>query len=214
LWSPGKIPPTPWYDVAMVRAFLGLGLCALFSAGCSSGDDDDTTPIEGAPLDCAWLASDNCWKTTVAAAASCLPPVEEHGTFSADGGSCTYASGTTVTFDTEVKLPLPDDASETWDFSLGQGANECLHYSSDASGANTLTVQGMTYSEDVIGVGLQVLCPDGTKYAAQNAFELLNCPNFFKNAPGFSDSSSDLAVNFALLTGTGSTLGVFDCQKP
>jgi len=199
----------------MVRAFLGLGLCALLAFGCSSGDDDDeSTTLEGAPLDCAWLSGNNCWKTTVAAAASCLPPADEHGTFSADGGSCTYASGTAVTFAKAIHLPLSNDGSETWDFSLGQGANECLHYSSDANDTQSLTVQGMTYGERVVGLGLQVTCPDGTKYAAQNAFTLFDCPDFFSNAPGWSDSSSDTAVNFNLLTGTGSSVSVFDCWQP
>ena len=65
-----------------------LGLCGVLGLGCASSDEDDETTLAGDPLDCAWLASNNCWKTTVAAAASCVPPASETGVLSADGTAC------------------------------------------------------------------------------------------------------------------------------
>ena len=79
--------------------------------GCSSGGDGSNTP--SASLDCAWLAGNNCWKSTLAQAESCLPPKSESGTLSADMKSCTYASGAVVTFDSALVLPVPDDLATT-----------------------------------------------------------------------------------------------------
>jgi len=187
-----------------------VGVLAL---GCSSsGDDDSSSTIAGQPLDCAWLAGDNCWKDMIQAAMACVPPSSESGTLTADGSSCSYASGTSVTFNTKIVLPFPDSGQDDWDFSLASGGTECLSYHDDASDNERLTVQGMTYSEKTVGVGLQVTCPDGTQYAAQNAFDLLNCTDFFSEAPGYAYSDSDTSVNFALLNGTGSSLSVFDCS--
>jgi hypothetical protein len=71
----------------------------------------------------------------------------------------------------------------------------------------------MTYEERTAGLGFQVTCPDGKQYASQNAFDLLECPNFFEDSPGYADSSSDVSVSFSLLNGSGGGLPIFDCAR-
>jgi hypothetical protein len=191
-----------------------MSLCALFGTGCGSSDEDDEgTTLEGEPLDCAWLASNNCWKTTVAAATACVPPADETGVLSADGASCTYASGASVAFHNPLVLPIDFENPPLWDFTQSQGGQACVTFNEEDESSQLLTVQGMTFEERGVGFGLQVTCPDGKKYAAENAFDLLDCDNFFEDAPGYSDSSSDFSVTFSLLNGTGNGLAIFDCAR-
>jgi hypothetical protein len=193
------------------RLLLGAALGAL-ALGCGGGDDDGAGALAGAPLDCAWLASDNCWKTTVAAAASCVPDRSTSGTLSADGKTCTYASGTSVDFAKPLPVPLVFDDEPAWDFTVTTAGEQCLTYDAEPNSDLTLDVRGMTFSERSQGLSLQVTCPDGSQYAAANAFDLFNCEDLFTDAPGNEDSHSDTSVNFGLLNGTSTPLQVFDCE--
>jgi hypothetical protein len=193
---------------------VAFGALAL---GCGGGDDDDNGKgaLAGAPLDCAWLAGDNCWKTTVAAAAACVPDASTRGTLSADGKTCAYASGTTVDFATPVTLPLDVANQPAWDFTVTTGGQQCLTYDSTPNSDLALSVGGMTVSEKGAGLALQVTCPDGSQYVAPNAFDLFNCTttSIFTDGPGDEDSGSDTSVNLALLNGTSMPLSVFDCER-
>ncbi len=194
----------------MRRLLCGVALGVL-ALGCGGGDDDDKGSLAGAPLDCAWLASNNCWKTTVAAAASCLPDPSAKGTLSADGTTCTYPSGTTVDFATPVVLPITTEPP--WHFTVTTGGEQCLTYDANPNSDLALDVQGMTVTEKGAGFSLQVTCPDGSQYAAPNALDLFQCDDFFADAPGNDDSGSDTSVNLGLLDGTSTPLQVFDCER-
>jgi hypothetical protein len=194
----------------MRHASLTLGIAmwlGSLSAGCSSDP----------PLDCAWLASDNCWKMTASAAVSCLPDSTTFGTFSADKKTCSYAGGAVVTFATPVTLPLP--SSPTWDFTLTNGGQTCLRYVETNSGGLTLTVNGKSFSEAPMGsMGLSVTCPDGKRYSTDNAFNLLACGgNFLNGLPGSSWFDSSTALSFGLIstsTASDQSVTVFDCHTP
>jgi hypothetical protein len=184
--------------------------------GCSGG-----TGGSSAGLDCAYLASDNCWKTTASMATSCLPPASEIGVLSANNGTCTYASGDVVTFDAPLVFPIPD--SPNWKFTITTGTGQvCLHYE-DTSAGLSLTVQGQAVTERLSGLqGLTLACPDGTSYTNSNAFDLLNCSDdggaLFGGLPGDSwSSSNNVGVSFGLI-GTSTTssdeLPLFNCQQP
>ncbi|HTQ03831.1 MAG TPA: hypothetical protein VMI54_08230 [Polyangiaceae bacterium] len=189
----------------------GFGTLAL---ACGGGHDDSTTTLAGAPLDCAWLMSNNCWKTTVAAAASCLPDPSTSGVLSADGSTCTYASGTNVTFETPLKLPVADlENQPPWHFTVTTGGQECVTYDENPNSTQTLDVQGMTYSDKTVGIALQITCPDGSQFAAQNALNLLECSDFFTDSPGYEDNPTDTSMRFAFLNGTDTPLQVFDCEQ-
>jgi len=187
---------------------VGLAVWAALAAGCGG---------ESAPLDCAWLAGDNCWKTTASMAASCLPPQTEQGVLSADNRRCDYASGVSVAFKSPLQLPLPDDP--LWNFTVtGADGQTCMQFEKVSSGGFTLDVGGQTYEEGLSSAGLTATCPDGSRYVLPLAKvkEILDCPGSFGGLPGQSWSSSTTGVSFSLI-GTSSTssqsLSVFSCYK-
>lgn len=193
---------------------LALGTVVFGSSGCGGGSSGGAS----ASLDCAYLASDNCWKTTAAGATSCLPAESEIGTFSADGKTCTFATGDVVTFNPALVLPLPTATTPTWNFTVktSSGAS-CLAYQDDGNGAITLTVQGQTVKETTPGgLSIALSCPDGKTYSNPNAFTILTCPDagLFGDLPGLGWSSSATSVSVSL-AGTSAAYGsipVFNCQ--
>jgi hypothetical protein len=178
-------------------------------SACGSGGPTATA-------DCAWLASDNCWKMTVDDAASCLPPTGAQGTLNAAGTSCTYATGEIVTFEHALVLPIPRDYP--WSFTLSKNGQPCLHFDSTTAAMN-LDVGGAKVRVSSFGLtGLQFSCPDGTVYANSDAFGLLMCGAdagvSFGGLPGNSWSSSSAGNVSVSLIGTsmGST-PLFDCMR-
>jgi hypothetical protein len=197
----------------MPRDFLVIGFLGVLAAGCDSSSDEDDTGLSGDPLDCAWLASNNCWKTTVAAAAGCVPPESEAGVLSADGSACVYTSGASVAFHDPVVLPVDLDAETNWNFTQSRAGAPCVTFNGVEGEAQVLTVQGLTYREETVGFGLQVTCPDGSQFATGNAFALLECSNFFEDAPGYAWGSTDASVSFSLIHGAAGDVGVFNCAR-
>lgn len=193
---------------------LSLLLASLaLTAACSSSDGGSAVP-----LDCAWLQGENCWKTTVSAAKSCLPPQSEKGVLSADNATCTYASGAVVTFDAPLVLPLGN--SPEFNFTLSVGGTPCLrHHETPGGGGFDLTVDGKTVTESVLPgatPGLEIRCPDGTTYANSQALDLLSCDGSFGGLPGNSWSSTPTSVSFGLVntaSAAPSSLPLFDCAK-
>lgn len=196
-----------------MRASLLVVMTISFGMGCSSGGSGSSA----ATLDCAWLAGNNCWKSTLASAASCLPPRSETGTLSADMKTCTYASGPTVAFDSALVLPVPTDV--TWSFTVSSGGQSCLRYQDTANGF-AVTVQGQTFTQSPSGfLGVQFTCPDKTSFSNPNSFDLLSCDSdsgaSFGGLPGNAWSDSDKSVAFSLIGGAnGSSSQIFSCQKP
>jgi hypothetical protein len=184
-----------------------MRIMLVLSLAACSGDSEPA-----GSLDCAYLASsDNCWKTTASAAASCLPAANTIGVLAADNQSCTYASGQVITFATALTLPLPDDME--WDFTVTTNGEPCLHYS-DSRGRLELTVGGDTVREELVGQGLELTCPDGSAFANSNAIELLSCPDSnFGDLPGYTSGSGATSVSFGLLNTGMDTLDVFECQR-
>jgi hypothetical protein len=181
-----------------------------FAIGCGGSGSANT-------LTCSYLASsDNCWETTAAAAPSCLPPPSEIGTLSADGSTCTYASGDVVTF--TPPLVLPTTSSMAWNFTVttSSGAS-CLSYVDNGNGGVTLTVQGQTVKEtNPGGLSIALTCPDGTTLSNSNALSLLSCPDagFLGGLPGASWSDTNTSVSLSLLANLPGAYGipVFNCQ--
>jgi hypothetical protein len=190
---------------------LVLGAVVIGGAGCGGSSSGSNT------LDCAYLASENCWKTTAAAASSCLPPSSETGVLSADRSTCTYASGDVVTFTPPLVLPLPSTPSWNFTVKTSSGAS-CLAYQDNGNGAISLTADGQTVKEATPGgLAIALTCPDGKTYSNQNAFTILSCPDagLLGGLPGVGWSSSDTSVSLSLIgTSTSYSLGeaVFNCQ--
>jgi hypothetical protein len=136
---------------------------------------------------------------------------------SADKKTCTYAGGAVVTFGKALVLPLPN--SPTWDFTVSSGGQACLRYVESDGGALMLTVGGKTFSEAPSGaMGLAITCPDGQRYATDNAFSLLACGGqFFGGLPGSAWSDTSTSLSFGLIstsTTSDQSLSVFDCRTP
>jgi hypothetical protein len=187
-------------------AFVALaGLAAIAAAACGSSDRK---------LDCAWLASNNCWKTTVAAAKPCAPSSSSTGKLSADGKACSYDGGASVSFADPVVLPLPDN--KAWNFTVTNGGATCVSFQSGSSIA--LTTSAGTVRETTSGFGVTIACPDGSRYSAENAFELLGCGGDggsinFGDLPGHATFSSDASVSLSLIGGADGGVHLFTCEK-
>src|SRR5512144_447626 len=115
-----------------------LGVGVVLAAGCGSSKGGPAGPR----VDCAWAAENNCWKTTTALAAACVPPSTESGALTPDNTACNYASGAKVTFN----VPLMTSALQpTFDFAVtGANGQACLTFKSTANGGFTLDVGGQT----------------------------------------------------------------------
>jgi len=200
-----------------MRLFLTFCVASLTAAaGCS---DPDT-------LTCDWLAkSDNCWKTTAMMATTCLPAQTEMGTFSADASTCTYASGTVVTFTPPLVLPLQFGSGNNmkWNFTVtGANGQPCLHYQDSGNGALSLTVGSQKVAVGATGgLGESISCPDGTSVKTWNALNLLSCPDaglFNPGLPGLTWSSSGTGsppynVSAGLFGVGDSSFPIFDCTQ-
>jgi hypothetical protein len=137
---------------------------ALAVGACSSQSGTSSTS-GGGLLDCAYLTSvNNCWKSTTAAAARCVPSPTEQGTMSADGKTCTYASGPVITFDNPV---TSSGSSGPWSFTLTTGGKTCVRLTQPSSHSQTLTTSLGTLSVALVGAqgDLSLTCPDGTTYS-------------------------------------------------
>jgi type 1 fimbria pilin len=201
-------PASRTFEPRGVRLFSILGCAALTAAGCGGGGFRPTSQV----LTCDWLTSDdNCWNNTAKMAATCLPASGQYGTFSADGSTCTYASGETVDFMTPIVLPLQD--VHTWNFTVnGANGQACLHY--EYAGAETrLQVGGQTVTVEDIALGeFSVACPD--RSSAATTTPLLNCPGGTSSLPGGQVAATDTSVFFQLagLNPAGPLL-LFYCMK-
>jgi hypothetical protein len=177
--------------------------------GGAGGGGTGGTAAKG--LDCAWLASDNCWRTMMVAAQACAAPANESGTLNAEQSTCTYESGPVVTFATPVTDPLPDPW--LWQFMVARSGQTCLRYTEMADQAFDLQVGSQTFKQRIPNAaGLSFTCPDGTTYATDDALSLLKCPNGLTSIPGTTNAATSTDVNFSFLGGA-SVVHVFDCPR-
>jgi len=187
--------------LAVALLFLTVA-CASSSSGAS-----------GPPIDCAWLSSDNCWKTTAAAAESCLPASGATGKLAADRKTCTYSTGQVVTFDSPLTLPLPDQPN--FNFTITSGGATCFRFQQSSQQDFVLTTHAGSATVTAAGGGETIRCPDGTSYAASitQALSDLSCDaGPLGGLPGTSWSSSTGSVTFTLLGTAGGGASVLSCS--
>jgi hypothetical protein len=217
----------PGRMTTMVRA--GLAALAALTVACGSGVrsggpaslPDAASPDAGVGLlDCAYLTgANNCWRSTIAAAAGCLPSRTDHGTVSADGKTCTYASGPVVVFDNPLTASATDGP---WSFAVTSGGKECLRFTEPSSHDETLTTAAGTLSLALVGAqaDLELTCPGGMTYSGSQA-NLAGCTNALPTvgigsasspSPGDAgDAGGPWNVSFSLGTGVSSETLVFQC---
>ena len=197
----------------IVAARAGVVVAAWVACGCSSGGS--AGPASGGTLDCAFLASDNCWKTTVAAADSCLPPSSAIGTLSADGKTCVFTTGQTVAFDSPLTLPLPTQGV-TFNFTVTSNGQPCATFKQpDMQNFQVTTSAGTVRAGASASATETITCPGGLQYSNSNALSLLSCDaGFFGGLPGDSYSGSDTSVIFEIVGTAGPGFAqIFQCQK-
>ena len=187
---------------------LGVGLFFVLAAGCSG----PAAPPPTGPLDCAWLASDNCLKATLMAGVSCTEPTSEVGVLSADSTTCTYPSGVVVTFDAPLLLPLGRNPPG-WHFSVARAGAECLRFDGTDNTHFTLVVNGNTLMESGIpDISLTVTCPDGTTYSNSIDAGLLSCDPGGLPSQGGS-STENIGTFWINLFPTDVVLTMFNCLR-
>ena len=185
---------------------VGGTIAAAALTGCGSENGG------AASLTCAWLAGpDNCWSNTALRAMTCLPPENDSGTL-LDGNACLYPDQSVVQFTPALVLPLPNDPE--WHFKVyPPTSGACLEYDETAAGI-TLVAGGQTVKNNFSGLGMTIICPDGTAVQTSNALALLDCPAGLNALPGHFVGYSDISIDFAIVgTSTGTPLPVFDCRQ-
>ena len=167
-----------------------------------------TTPEPGvaSPLDCAWLAGDNCWKTTLAVAESCAPTTGTVGTLSADQTTCTYTDGHVVTSSTSL---LATGSSR--DVTLTYNGQTCIQYAPEmiTTAAGTIALSGDSTS-------FTLTCPDGSAYTTTIS-ALLACRTDAgdTNLPVIATASAGVAEESFSIDGTDvGELEIYDCKTP
>ncbi len=163
-------------------------------------------------LDCTLIGkADNCYKTTVAPATSCLPDPALAGVLSSDLATCTYGSGFVVTFNPPLVLPVTTDT--LINFEVAQQGQSCLKYEEPNQDGFRVTTSAGTFTETLSGAALTMTCPNGASYSSSNPLALLGCDGGLgAGLPGKMFSGGANSFTFSLLgTTTGSTK-IFDCQ--
>ena len=154
-------------SVVSLGAVLGL-----FAPACSSGTSSSGGAGGAGAADdtCAFIADpNNCYRKLIAAVDDCLTDAggdggpSSSGTLSADGLSCTYASGRKVTFATDVRQS--SSAKTPLDVTVALGGKTCVHYVSNPQTSITITQpDGATLEVVVGGSGETITCPDGSQH--------------------------------------------------
>ena len=115
---------------------------------------------EEQPLDCQWLASNNCWKQALAEASTCVP--SGTGSFDASRQVCSYGGGESINFSSAVSF----DTNNQWSYTVSEGGGNCLTFRE--LGGSGRSFELTTNLGDVLveeaGLSLSVSCPDGSSY--------------------------------------------------
>jgi hypothetical protein len=183
-------------------------------AACSSSSTGAGPGGSSGSLDCTYLeSSNNCWKTTFAAASSCLPPAGAQGVLSADNKTCTYSTGQVVTFDQALSLPLPQQPQPTFNFTMSKNGADCFRFQEPSSQEFSMKTSGGTAQDNGAGGVLTLTCPDTSSYSSSNGLALLSCEGGLADLPGTTWSSGPTSVTFGLI-GVGPTAStVIDCAR-
>lgn len=179
---------------------MRIAAVALLVTACGAGTRS---------LDCAFLQQQNCWKTTLAAAATCLPDAGEVGAFAAGRTSCAYRSGAQIVFTDPV--PAPPPSNQRWSFTMLAAGAGCIKVEQPADGNYRVTTQGGTVVLGPSGKDALVICADGSKYQGDSS-SLSACPGGADAVPGAAATSSGSEVSLTFLGAGGGPLRVFNCR--
>lgn len=180
--------------------------CLLLAVACHACGDE----LVGAEIGCDWFTNSNCWKDSLAAAADCLHGADDIGTLSADGSHCDFTDGTQVIFVDPIDLDNMD--YYRWNFEIHKDNALCMSFKESSFDRRTLTTSLGVYRDEPRGLGIQIVCPSGTKYKVLVATNLLSCENYKHILPGLKASWENSVVSFTLTGGPEGDTPVFTCQ--
>jgi hypothetical protein len=198
-----------------IAAFVALGIVlGLVTPACSSSDaaPDDT---------CGFIADpNNCYRKLLAAVDDCLTDDGgdgglTQGTLSADGTSCSYASGRMVTFVGDARQYSASKSAI--DVTVTLGGKTCVHYVSTPQSALTVTQpDGGILRVAVSGTGETITCPDGSRHGIDVQKLFGGCGDaggslFGGGLPGNATSGSATSVSGSL---AGMKHEAYSCKAP
>jgi hypothetical protein len=179
---------------------MRMAAVALLVTACGAGTGS---------LDCAFVQGQNCWKTTLAAAAACLPDAGETGAFAADRTNCAYSSGTQIVFTDPIPAPAP--SNQRWNFTMLAAGAGCIKVEQPQDGNYRVTTQAGTVVLGPSGVDEVVICPDGSRFEG-DAPSLSACPGAPDAIPAAATAASGGEVSLTFLGTEGGPLRVFSCR--
>ena len=197
-------------SVLSIGAVLGL-----FAPACSSSSDtapDDT---------CGFIADpNNCYRRLLAAVDDCLTDANGDsgailsGKLSADGMSCTYASGRTVTFVGDARQY--NASKTTVDVTVALGGKTCVHYVAQPQSNVTITQpDGGVLKVTLAGAGETITCPDGSQHGIDALKLFGGCGDggglFSGGLPGTETGTGGSSVSGSLV---GMKHQAYSCTSP
>jgi hypothetical protein len=160
---------------------------------------------------CEWIAGDNCWKTSVAAAYACVP--QNQGTFNADRTVCTLEDGATVTFAQPVQ---PSKAGFDTDFTIAKDGKTCVHFANTSGKVVILETSLGTYrlDNDSPWPGMQsTFCPDGSAVTMQRT-DYQRCDHKLQPSLGCQTTSAKYSYSLDARQAQSSKPDLFNCKMP
>ena len=185
--------------------FAALALFSL-AAGCTDsgaepGDTDDVRP-----LTCAMISGPNCWSEALSSVAACAPGRTAVGRLSGDATSCTYPTGTLVTFSRDVTAL---DSRDDFAFELSTNDGLCVAFATETGTLDVRTLRtALGETSWSLGTSVRLSCADGTVYETDLA-SALACDRF-PSVLGFKTVTGTDSFEFSLL-GTSSNVDVLSC---
>lgn len=172
------------------------GLGVLLGIGCVNAASDPATETEVSPLTCAMITGPSCWTAALSDVAGCAPGRAVSGQLSSNAMSCTYPSGTAVTFTRNVTtLGLRDG----FGFDLATNGALCVGFTAEQGNTKVRTLRTATGETSwTLDDNVRLSCPDGAVYETDLA-SALACDGF-PSALGFITVSGTDIFEFSLLS--------------
>ncbi len=159
----------------------------------------------GDRIDCSWFAHPNCWRDTVAAAASCRSTDVAPGVL--NGATCTFTDGVGVTFATAPDLGA-GLTNYPWDFVIERDATSCASVV-DTDQTLTVTTTLGAFQQEVSGYTLRLNCPNGDVFE-MGAMDAFSCD--FATLPGYAYAWSATFLSFSLIGNPNFDGQLFTCE--
>lgn len=187
--------------------FSALVLFSL-TAGCTDAGVEPGETTDVRPLTCAMISGPNCWSEALSSVAACAPGRASIGRLSSDATSCTYSTGTDVTFSRDVTTL---DSRDDFAFELATSNALCVGFATETGPVDVRTVHtALGETSWSVGTTVRLACADGTAYETELA-SALACDDF-PSVLGFTMVTDSDSFEFSLL-GLARNVDVLSCSR-